>query len=112
MVFCHGVDHAPGNKRETRLSFFFFCSRDMIDKAVRKNTKAAITCLKKKTEKEASLTFVCTCGSKMRLKFQIETRKIERGIAVIPLVLITTCFMCRNRFLVISRDGSRIGQCK
>ena len=42
------------------------------------------------------------------LKFQIESRKIEWGIAVKPLVLITTCLMYRNRFLVISRDGLRI----
>ena len=44
----------------------------------------------------------------MRIKFQIETRKIERSIAVIPLVLITTSLMYRNHFLVISRDGSGI----
>ena len=38
-------------------------------------------------------------------KIQIETRQIERGIAVMPLVLITTCLMYRNRFLVTSLDG-------
>ena len=39
------------------------------------------------------MPIICTCGSNTRLKFQIETRKIERGIAVIPHVLITTCLM-------------------
>ena len=44
-------------------------------------------------------------------KIQIETRQIERGIAVMPLVLITTCLMYRNRFLVTSLDGWRARQC-
>ena len=50
----------------------------------------------------AGFPFVCTCGSNTRFKFEIETRKIERGIAAMPLVLITTCSMYRNRFGVVS----------
>ena len=80
-----------------------------------KITKAAMPFLKKKRKKRRVLRFlhIHTCGSNMRLKFQIETRKIERGIAVIPhlLVLITTCLKYRNRFSATSRDASRIGQC-
>ena len=37
-----------------------------------------------------------------RGRTQIDIRKIERGIAEMQLVLITACFMYRNRFLVIS----------
>ena len=73
-----------------------------------KNTKATISCLTYGGV-GAGCPFVCTyihtCGSNTRLKFQIKARKIERGIAVLPLVLITTCLMYRNRFLVISLDG-------
>ena len=71
------IMHKPTNE----LAFFvcFFGSRDMTDTTIRKNTKAAIICLKKEKEKMASFPFVCICGSNTRLKFQIETRKIERG---------------------------------
>ena len=92
---------------------FFFCSRDVIDTTIQKNTQAVITFLKKEEKKKASLTFVLHMRFKycMRLKFQTETRKIEEVIAVLLLVLITTCLMYKNRLLVTSRDGSRIGQC-
>ena len=63
----------------------------MTDAIIRKNTKSTISY--PKMEKEgASLPFLCTCGSNTRLKFQIETHKIEieRGIAVMLLVLIAT----------------------
>ena len=46
--------------------------------------------MKNEIKNGAGFPIVCTCGSNTRLKFQIETRKIERGIAGIPLVLITT----------------------
>ena len=92
---------------------FLICSRDMTDKRIWKDTKSTITCLKNRIGTGAGFPFVCTCGSNTTFKFHIETRKIERGIALIimPLVLITTCLMYRNRFLVTSRDGSRIEQC-
>ena len=32
---------------------------------------------------------MCTCGSNTRELFQIEIRKIDRGIAGMPLVLVT-----------------------
>ena len=38
-------------------------------------------------KKGVGFPFVCTDGSNPRLKFQIETLKIERSIAVIPLVI-------------------------
>ena len=63
----------------------------MIDTTIRKNTKATITCLKKK----GRLSVCLHMQFKYELKFQIEIRKIERGIAVMPLVLIT-CLMYRN----------------
>ena len=48
-------------------------------------TKATITCVKKKKKQnKTGFQFVCTCGPNTRLKFQIENRKIERGIAEMP----------------------------
>ena len=76
----------------------------MTDTTIRKNTKAAIACLKKK---EAGIEIICTCGSNTRLKIQIETRKIERGIAVMPHLFFSlcSCLIYRDRFLVMSLDG-------
>ena len=96
--------HQPINGKPAPV-LFIFCSREMTDKRIRKNTKATITCLKKRRSSGAGFPFVCTFGSNTRLKFQIETRKIKRGIAVMPLVLITACSMYRNRFCVISLDA-------
>ena len=81
---------------ESRSLLFFV--RDMTDSTIRNNTRATITCLKKKRKKGAGFPFVCTCGSSTRLKFQIEARKIEWGIAVMPLVLITTCHNAQRSF--------------
>ena len=63
------------------------------------------------TKKGAGFPLVSTYGSSTRLKIQIGTRKIERGIAllIMPLVLITTCLMYGNRFWVTSLDGWRTG---
>ena len=61
--------------------------------------------------KPTGVPFVCTCGSNTRVKVQIETRKIERGNPVVPLAVTTACSMYRDRFLVISLDGRRVGQC-
>ena len=85
----------------------------MTDKRIWKDTKSTITCLKNRIGTGAGFPFVCTCGSNTTFKFHIETRKIERGIALIimPLVLITTCLMYRNRFWVISLEWWRTGQC-
>jgi len=46
VIFRRGVYHASGNKWKACLILFIFCSRDMTDTIIRKNTKATITCLK------------------------------------------------------------------
>ena len=69
------VDHAPTNKRKTRL-FSVICSRDVIDTTIRTNTKTTMNCLAKKNRKKTGSPFVCTCGSNMRVNFRIETRQI------------------------------------
>ena len=77
----------------------------MTHPTIRKNTKTK-TCWKKITHTVGpTVNTFEPCGSKTGLKIRIETGKIERGIAVIPLVLITTCSMYRNRVLVIYFDG-------
>ena len=50
-----------------------------------KGTKATITCLTKIKKEKAGVQFFGTCGPNTTLKFQIENRKIERGIAEMPL---------------------------
>ena len=79
----------------------------------RENPKTAIPRLEKTKAKKACSpcsSFLCTCDSNMRSNFWIETRKIERGIAEEPTVLVITCFMYENSVLAISLDGWRIGQ--
>ena len=51
---------------------------------------------------------MCTCGSDTRHKFQIDIRKIERGIAVMPLVLITFKILvkCIEHLLIADELGS------
>ena len=78
------------------------CSRDTTDTTIRKNSEATITCPKK--EKNAQAFPVClhkrsTCD----VKFPIESHKIEMGIAVTPLVLITTCSTVSYLFNVLAR---------
>ena len=75
----------------TNLLFFAVGPRDETDPTIRKNTNTTETCPGKKKEKksETDFQFLCTWGSNTRLKFQIDTRKIERGIAVTPLVFVT-----------------------
>ena len=82
----------------------FLCSKVMIDTPLLINTNAIITGLNKKEEVGAGLRFVCTRGSNTRFQFNIETRKIEGGIAVMPLFSsLTTCLMYRNS---LGRGGS------
>ena len=84
MTFGHDVDHAPTDKLKAGLFLFFvFCPRDMTEITIRKNTKPTITCLLKK-KKKAGFQFFCTCGPNTMFNFQIENRKIERGIAEMP----------------------------
>ena len=52
----------------------------------------------------------------MRFQYEVNVsdrvRKIERGIAVMPLALVTTWLMNENHFLVVYLDGRRIGPFK
>ena len=84
VIFLHGLDHASTDGKPAFFSFSF-CPTDMTNTTIRKNTKATTTCLKK-----TGFPFVCTCGSNTRLKSRIEIRKIERGMPVMTLVLVTT----------------------
>ena len=78
-----------------------------------KNKKATTTCLTNRTSTGAGFPFVCTCGSNTinRSKLQIETRKMERGMVVLTLVVVTTYLMYSNRDMVVSLYGWRTGQC-
>ena len=111
LIVWHGVNHAPSNKPEAGRCCFLLLSERCDQYNNTKISKADITFLKKKKKKgKASLTFVCTCGSNMRQNIQIESRKIERGIAIISLVLITTtCLMYRNRFPSYLVMGNKLG---
>ena len=93
VIVWHGVDHALSNEPETGLLCFvlLFERYDRYNDPIK--YKSGHNFSEKKKEKKASLTFVCTCSSNMRLKFQIEGRKIKRGIAVIPLVRIIICLI-------------------
>ena len=99
--------HQPTNGTPALFLFLFF-SRDMTHIIIRKIMQA-ITCLEKK--EGAGFPFVCRCGSNKRMEFQTETRKIERGIAVVLLVLITTCLTYKNRFVLWSylMAGDKLG---
>ena len=57
----------------------------MIDTTIRKNTKVTITCPMKKKGGQAVRVFPHMRFKYEVEKFQIETLKIERGIAVMPL---------------------------
>ena len=69
------------NQQLGSLPFFFFSSEryDLYEDPKKYKSGHNFRRRKKKT---AGLSFVCTCGSKTTLKFQIELHKIERGIAV------------------------------
>ena len=59
----------------------------------KKNAKATISCLKKRREKGGRLSVCLHMRFNYEVKIQIETRKIGRGIAVMPPVPITTCLI-------------------
>ena len=82
--------------------------------------KRPLTCLKKEEQKKrgggAGFRFVCTCGSHTqipgtRLQFQIETRKTDRCIAVLPFVLVTsnTYLMYGTAFWLYLLMGDELG---
>ena len=78
----------------------FFFERDKTDTKIRRNTKATVTCLKKK-----GLAFrVCACRANTKLIFQVETRKFGRGIAEQQKMIVIACVMHGNRVLAISLD--------
>ena len=105
------VNHARTNQWKPAPSKQIICLTDMTDGGMRQNTKATTMSLKSRISNGAGFSFICICGSKTRLKTQIETRVIDRGIAVMPAVLIITCVMCRNRVWVTSLYGWRTGLC-
>ena len=74
VIFWHGVHHALTNGMPAPV-LLFFCSREMTDTRIRKNTKAAITCLKNSIGTAAGFPFVCTCGSNTR--FNIADRSSQ-----------------------------------
>ena len=76
--------HQPTNWKPAFL-FFCFCPGDIteIEIMTRKNTKAIITCLQKKKGK-GRLSVLLHVWSKYKVNFQIQKRKIERGIAEMP----------------------------
>ena len=96
MIFWHGrVCHAPTNKWKTwktyPAGFFSFFVRE-VWQIHRKHTKLT------------KLVFIKTKMNAVQIRgynFPIETSKIKRGIAVMSLVLITSCLMHRNLLLVI-----------
>ena len=93
----------------------FVFEGEMIDITIREHSKSTTSFLKKKRSRLCVFfcTYVFVVQIRTRLKFQIETRKIkiEQGIEVLPLVLITTRLMYRNCFLAISLNGWRTRQC-
>ena len=62
MLFFDTVDilHQPTNGKPAPF-YLFFCSRDMTDTVIRKNTNVAVNCLEKR--RGAGLLFCCTRGS-------------------------------------------------
>ena len=85
------------NQQTESLPPLFFCSsRDVIDTMTRLSLK--------KTRGRLSVFL------HVQIKFKIETRKIERVNAAMPLFFISTCLMYWDRFLVRSLFGWRIVQ--
>lgn len=75
-----------------------------------KKVKATTTCLKKKKVFKDRPSNFEKSSSNTRLQFQIGTRKIERGIAVAPCVLVSTRFShVQDYVLVIPLEGQRLG---
>ena len=93
------VIHQPTNGKP--VSFFFVERYDRYNDPKKYKSDHILS-----EKKERGRVSVCLrMRFKYEVNFQIETPKIERGIAVRPLVFITTCSMYRNRFLVVSLDG-------
>ena len=110
VIFWHGIDHAPTNNQNACL--FVVLLRDTTDTTIRKHAKNDHNLSENKKGQEARQAFdLCAYAVQTRgKKIPIEFRKIERSVALVPLVLITTCLKYRNRFLVIFLGGGRIAQ--
>ena len=110
-IFWHGVYHAPTKKWKACPKYIWFFVREILYDRYndQKNTRATTSCLEKK--EGAGVPFVCACGW---FKHEVEIlrsklAKIERGIAVMPLGLITTCSIYSNRFFVVIRSYLLMG---
>ena len=64
-IFLHGVDHAPTNKWKARL-FLIFCSRDVTNTTIRKNTSGHNLSGKNREKGELSVR------SHMQLKYEVK----------------------------------------
>ena len=105
---------APTNNWKACPRFYFILFlllRYVTDTTIRRNARAtAVPPLKKKEElfRQAFRLF-CMCGSNMSLNFQMEIRKIERGIAEIMPCTICTMVLALlivwNHFAVTSIDA-------
>ena len=86
------------NKWKSCPILFYFVVREIYgsDKIIREKYKSDHNLPEKKIRKGAGgrLSAVFTCGSNTRLKFQVETRKIERRIAVLPLLCSSLLVYC------------------
>ena len=109
VFFLHRLHHAPSNKWKARPIRFYLFARYEYDRYHSTKKCKSDHNLSEIKEKKGGRLVVCMCSSNTRFKFQIETRKIERGIEVVPLVLIVTCLMYRNRFWVVSLEWWRTG---
>ena len=80
---------------------------------IRKNIKATIISLKKKSKTfPAGFPYVCTSGSSTRFTFQVEIRKIERGIAErMPFTIFTIllAFRMKSFWCHISLSVTKLG---
>ena len=82
MIFGHDVDHAPTHKLKAGLFNFFVLVRDRNNDPGKHKSDRNLSLKKKR--KKADFQFFCTCGPTARFNFQIEKRKIQRGIAEMP----------------------------
>ena len=82
--------HQPTNGKPAPL-VFPFCSRDMTDTKLRKKYQRDHILTEKKWNCCGSLSRLCACAVQTRIQsFRSKLANIERGIAVLPLVVIIT----------------------
>ena len=107
--------HQPRNGKPACFRSLFFSEKYNPYNDPKKQKRPQLVWKRKKKQKrqyqKAGFPTVCTCGSNARLKIHIETRKMERGMVVLTLVVVTTYLMYSNRDMVVSLYGWRTGQC-